>query len=48
MTKLLKPKDGVKYANLIVAFENDNIADNDDDDDTEDLDAPPVRYFFTS
>ena len=40
MTKLLKPKAGVEYTDLIIGFQSDDV--NAD----EDLPAPPVRYFY--
>ncbi|XP_066918728.1 ubiquitin-like modifier-activating enzyme 6 [Clytia hemisphaerica] len=40
MTKLLKPKAGVEYTDLIIGFQSD------DAEADEDLPAPPVRYFY--
>ncbi|KAK3097072.1 hypothetical protein FSP39_006114 [Pinctada imbricata] len=37
MIKLLKPSDGQKYVDLVVSLQGD---------DEEDVEAPPVRYFF--
>ncbi|ESO94579.1 hypothetical protein LOTGIDRAFT_232383 [Lottia gigantea] len=39
MVKLLKPNNHTKYMDLILAFTNEN----DEDDD---LEGPPVRYYF--
>lgn len=39
MTKLLNPKPGVEYTDLIIGFEPDSYEDDD-------LPAPPVRYFY--
>ena len=51
MTKLLKPKEGVKYTDLIIGFESENSSENNVDeygDEDDDLAAPPVRYFYAS
>ena len=51
MTKLLKPKEGVKYTDLIIGFESENSSEKNVDeygDEDDDLAAPPVRYFYTS
>ncbi|KAK7116491.1 ubiquitin-like modifier-activating enzyme 6 [Littorina saxatilis] len=37
MLKLIKPEPGIKYVDLVVCFENDK---------GEEVEGPPVRYFF--
>lgn len=42
MVKLLKPAKEKKYTDLVISF----LPSNGDEIDTEDLPAPPIRYFF--
>ena len=42
MIKLLKPAKEKKYTDLVISF----LPSNGDEIDTEDLPAPPIRYFF--